>query len=337
MGYIDAFNHFYPEKFFTKLLQTSSGAKDVLKITAEIPIIHDLQARLRLIESFQDYSQILSLPLPPIETLAGPDQSPELARVGNEGMAELVQKYPDHFKGYVASLPMNAPDHAAREAERALASGANGLQIYTNVNGAPLDEARFLSVFEVAANFNRPILLHPVGFPNAPDYPTENRSKYEIWHILGWPYQTSVAMARLVFSGVMDRFPELKIVVHHLGAMIPYFAERAGAFWEYRCGRTADEEFSSASKRLKKRPADHFKSFYGDTALCGARAATVCGLEFFGPDHVLFASDCPYDPENGPGWIRDGIAILQSLDLGTEERDKVCYRNAERLFGLESS
>ena len=109
MGYIDAFNHFYPEKFFTKLLQTSSGAKDVLKITAEIPIIHDLQARLRLIESFQDYSQILSLPLPPIETLAGPDQSPELTRVGNEGMAELVQKYPDHFKGYVASLPMNAP------------------------------------------------------------------------------------------------------------------------------------------------------------------------------------------------------------------------------------
>ena len=144
-------------------------------------------------------------------------------------------------------------------------------------------------------------------------------------------------MARLVFSGITDRFPELKIVVHHLGAMIPYFAERAGAFWEYRCGRTADEEFSSASKRLKKRPADHFKSFYGDTALCGARAATVCGLEFFGPDHVLFASDCPFDPENGPGWIRDGIAILQSLDLGTEERDKVCYRNAERLFGLESS
>lgn len=125
---------------------------------------------------------------------------------------------------------MNAPDFAAREAERTLANGANGLQIYTNVNGAPLDEARFVPVFEVAANFNRPIMLHPVGFPNAPDYPTESRSKYEIWYILGWPYQTSVAMARLVFSGVMDRFPELKIVVHHLGAMIPYFAERTGTF-----------------------------------------------------------------------------------------------------------
>ena len=269
----------------TKILQMSSGAKDVVKITVEIPIVHDLQARLRLIESFPDYSQILSLPLPPIETLVGPDQSPELARVGNDGMAELIMKYPNHFSGNVASLPMNAPEPAAREAERTLANGANGLQMYTSVNGAPLDEARFLPVFEVAANFNRPIMLHPVGFPNPPDYPTESRSKYEIWHILGWPYQTSVAMARLVFSGIMDRFPELQIVVHHLGAMIPYFGERAGTFWEYRCGRTADEELSSAAERLKKSPADYFRNFYADTALCGARAATICGLEFYGPDH----------------------------------------------------
>ena len=126
MRYIDAFNHFYPERFFAKILQTPSGAKDVVNITAEIPIIHDLQARLRLVERFQDYSQILSLPLPPIETLVEPDQSPELARIGNDGMAELVMKYPDHFTGYVASLPMNVPDAAAREAERALANGANG-------------------------------------------------------------------------------------------------------------------------------------------------------------------------------------------------------------------
>jgi predicted TIM-barrel fold metal-dependent hydrolase len=323
-------------KFFAKVLETPSGAKDVVKITAEIPVVHDLQARLRLIDRFKKYSQILSLPLPPVDTLVGPDRSPELARIGNDGMAELVIKYPDHFAGYVASLPMNAPEAAANEAERVLAAGANGLQIYTNVNGAPLDESRFLPIFEVATKSNRPVMLHPVGFPNAPDYPTESRSKYEIWHVLGWPYQTSVAMARLVFSGVMDRFPELKIVVHHLGAMIPYFAERAGSFWEYRCARTADEEFSSAAKRLKKRPADQFKRFYADTALCGARGATICGLEYYGPDHLLFASDCPFDPENGPGWIRDGMAILGSLDIAPEDREKICYRNAERLFGLRS-
>ena len=110
MRYIDAFTHFFPGKFFTKLLQTPSGAKDVVKITAEIPVVHDLQARLRLINGFEDYSQILSLPLPPIETLLGPDQSPELARIGNDGMAELVMKYPDHFTGYVArDIPNTKP------------------------------------------------------------------------------------------------------------------------------------------------------------------------------------------------------------------------------------
>lgn len=108
MRYIDAFNYFVPEKFFIKILQTSSGAKDVVKITAEIPVVHDLQARLRLIDSFEDYSQILSLPLPPIETLAGPDQSPELACIGNDGMAELVKKYPDRVVEQLA-CPLTYP------------------------------------------------------------------------------------------------------------------------------------------------------------------------------------------------------------------------------------
>src|SRR5215470_19449361 len=116
----------------------------------------------------------------------------------------------------------------------------------------PRCEARFLSVFEVAANFNRPILLHPVGFPNAPDYPIENRSKYEIWHILGWPYQTSVAMARLVFSGIMDRFPDLKIVTHHLGAMIPYFSDRIRYGWQQLGTRTSGENLEEVARRMRK-------------------------------------------------------------------------------------
>jgi uncharacterized protein len=92
--------------------------------------------------------------------------------------------------------------------------------------------------------------------------------------------------------------------------MIPYFGERAGTFWEYRSGRTADEEFSSAAKRLKKSPVDYFRSFYADTALCGARAATICGLEFYDPDHVLFASDCPFDPGE-----RKGLDTLWNGDI----------------------
>jgi aminocarboxymuconate-semialdehyde decarboxylase len=87
-------------------------------------------------------------------------------------------------------------------------------------------------------------------------------------------------------------------------------------------------------KRLKRRPFEYFKDFYADTAVFGSRPATVCGLEFYGADRVLFASDCPFDPERGPGYIRDTIAILESLQLSQEDRDKICFRNAETLLGL---
>ena len=106
--------------------------------------------------------------------MAGPDTTPEFARVANDGLAELVAKYPDRFAGYVGALPMNAPDAAVKEAERILLHGnANGLQLHTNVNGACLDEPRFLPIFEVAAKSGKPILLHPARKPDMPDFPTE--------------------------------------------------------------------------------------------------------------------------------------------------------------------
>ena len=91
-------------------------------------------------------------------------------------------------------------------------------------------------------------------------------------------------------------------------------------------------------KRLKKRPFDYFKSFYGDTALAGARAPTVCGISFFGVDHVLFASDCPFDKEKGRGYIRSTIEVIESLDhLSQADKEKICHKNAEAMFGLKPS
>jgi predicted TIM-barrel fold metal-dependent hydrolase len=132
----------------------------------------------------------------------------------------------------------------------------------------------------------------------------------------------------------MDRLPDLIIVAHHLGAMVPYFEGRVGPGWDQLGKRTSDEDLTLVLKRLKKRPLDYFKDFYADSAVFGSRAATVCGLEFYGADRVLFASDCPFDPERGPGYIRDTIAILESLELSREDREKICFRNAEKLLGL---
>ena len=338
MRYIDAFNHFFPKPLWDRLLSAEGAARGIGMRMRGIPAIYDLDERLRILDMFENYSQVLSLGMPPLEALGPPPVALEFARLGNDGMAELVSKYPDRFVGYVASLPMNDPELAAREAERAFVEGgANGLQVHSNVNGAPLDEPRFQPVFDVAASFDKPILLHPSRGPDMSDYKTETKSKYEIWWTFGWPYETSVAMARLVFSGMMDRLPNLKVLAHHLGAMVPYFEGRLGPGCDQLGARTSDEDLRGVLAQLKKRPFEYFKDFYADTATFGSRAAMVCGLEFFKVDHVLFASDCPFDPEKGPGYIRDTIRVLESIEMPQSTREKICFGNAERLFGLANT
>jgi aminocarboxymuconate-semialdehyde decarboxylase len=338
MRYVDAFNHFFPKRYFERMLELAGGHKDIGKRVRGVPCLHDLDVRFEVMDEFErhNYVQVLSLPSPPIEAMADGKAAVELARIGTDGMADLVARHPDRFVGYVASLPMSDPDAAAREAERAFTeAGANGIQLFSNVKGRPLDSPEFLPVFEMAERHDKPILLHPARGADLPDYRSEDRSRYEIWWTFGWPYETSAAMARLVFSGIMDRLPNLKVVAHHLGAMVPYFEGRVGPGWDQLGARTSDEDLGAVLKRLKRRPLDYFKDFYADTAVFGSRAATVCGLEFYGPDQVLFASDSPFDPEKGPGYIRDTIKVLESIDLDLQARAKINHRNAETLFGLK--
>ena len=337
MRYIDAYNHFFPKRYYDALLETPAGTKDLGKRVRGIPALSNLDERRRVVGMFEDYAQVLSLGLPAVERLWGPDKAPEMARIGNDGLAEIVERHPDQFVGYSALLPMNVPEAAVREAERVLANGANAVQIASNVNGRPLDEPEFWPIFEVIAKSGKPILLHPARTREMPDYPTEKHSKYEICSVLGWPYETGVTLARLVFSGIMDRYPDLKVIAHHLGGVIPYLEGRVGHSWDQLGARTSDEDYASLLKRLKKRPYDYFKDFYGDTAVEGARAATVCGLDFFGAEHVLFASDCPFDKEKGPGYIRSTIAVIESLGLSTADKERVCHGNARRMFGLATA
>jgi predicted TIM-barrel fold metal-dependent hydrolase len=334
MRYIDAFNHFFPKRFFEGVLATPAAQRDIGKRIRGIPALWDIDERLRIVESFPDYSQILSLAMPAIDRLWEAAQAPAWARIGNDELAELVARYPGHFPGYAASLPMNAPEAAAREAERVLRNGANAIQLHTNVDGAPIDQDAFLPIYEIIAKSGRPILLHPIRTREMADYRTEATSKYEINSVIGWPFETGAALARLVFSGIMDRFPDLKVITHHLGGIIPYFEGRVGHSWDQLGARTSDEDYAALLKRLKKRPLDYFKAFYGDTALAGARAPTVCGISFFTPDRVLFASDCPFDPEKGRGYIRATIEVIESLDLTKDDREKICHRNAETMFAL---
>jgi aminocarboxymuconate-semialdehyde decarboxylase len=285
-------------------------------------------------DGFEDYQQILSIATPPIEAFA-PADAIDLARIANDGMAELVQRYPDRFPGFVASLPLNDAEASMRELHRALRDlGARGIQVFSNVNGRPLDRPEYLALFDAMAEYDLPVWLHPYRGAEMPDYATEDRSQYEIWWTFGWPYETSVAMSRLVFAGLFDRHPAIKIITHHLGAMAPYFAGRVGPGWDQLGTRTSGQDYGAVLRRLQKRPIDYFRMFYGDTALFGAYDATVCGLQFFGVDRVVFASDAPFDPERGPMYIRETIGVIDRLPITDAERQQIYWRNAHRLLKL---
>ncbi len=333
---IDLFNHFFPKRFWEEFLNSSYGLKDMGKRVSNIPTIYDLDARFRSMDEFGEYTQLLSLASPPIEIFFGPKDSPRMARIGNDGMAELVAKYPDRFIGFISSLPMTDPAEAVKELNRSVTElGAKGIQLYTNVAGKPLDLPEFLPVFEEAVKMDVPIWIHPARGASFSDYATEQKSKYEIWWTFGWPYETSAAMARLVFSGLFDRFPDLKIITHHMGGMIPYFEGRVGYGWDKLGSRTTDENYEALLASMKKRPIDYFRLFLADTALFGGRAATVCGLDFFGLDNVVFASDTPFEPTPGL-YIRETIKVIESLDLTAAQKDQIYRGNAVRLLKLKS-
>lgn len=332
---IDIFNHIFPKVFFEKMMEIAPAHKDMGKRVRGVPLLYDLEQRLRLIDRFDDYAQVICLPGPPIEALGGPELSPDLARIANDGMAEYVRKYPDRFPGFVASLPMNNPQAMLAEIDRAVKElKAVGVQIFTNVNGRPLDLPEFKPLFAKMAEIDLPIWLHPTRGANFPDYPTEKKSHYEIWWAFGWPYETSVAMARLVFGFYFDEFPNLKIITHHLGAMIPYFEGRVGPGWEQLGTRTSDVDYTSVLKKLKKPHLSYFKMFFADTVMFGSDAGTRCGLDFFGPGNVLFGTDCPFDAENGVRNIRETIRVIDSLPISEEDRKKIYEGNARRLLRM---
>jgi predicted TIM-barrel fold metal-dependent hydrolase len=332
---IDVFPHIFPKPYFERMVKLSQGQSYMQKRTRGVPVLVDLDQRFRIMDRYADYVQVLTLASPPIEAVAGPEAAADLARLANDSMAELVARYPDRFPGFVASLPMNDPDAALREIDRATGDlRATGVQMFSNVNGRPLDEPVFQPLFDRMARLGLPIWIHPARPPSFADYPTETRSKYDLWWAFGWPYETTIAMGRLVFSGLFDRHPDLAIITHHLGAMLPYFEARAGSGLDQLGTRTDDPDDAQALRRLRRRPLDYFKMFYGDTAVFGAHHALQCGLGFFGADRVLFGTDMPFDPEQGPGFIRETIRAMERIRATEEEKAKIYEGNARRMLRL---
>ena len=331
---IDAFCHFVPATFRAYLERLPSG-----KIAAErwqrIPALVDLDTRFRIMDAFDGLIQIPSLANPPIEAFGSPTQTPDVARAANDALAELCARHSDRFPSFVANLPMNNPMAAVEEAERAVRQlGAAGCLVYSNVLGAPLSEGAFRPIFEKAVELDCPVWLHPIRGPDTPDYAAESRSEHEIWFTFGWPYETAAAMARLVFSGIFDALPTLKIITHHLGGLVPYLQGKIAIGFRQAGEGQLDVNPVAEEAGLQRPPLDYFRMFYADTAVNGVRSAFECGLSFFGPERCLFASDAPFDPLGGAHLIRENIHMIESADVGAAERAKIYHSNTARLLGL---
>jgi len=331
---VDAYTHFIPHRFYKEVMSVGSH-KDIGKRMMGVPAIFDLNVRKKVVDKFKDYCQILSYPMPPFELMTkNPKETEEYAKIVNDGFAELCAKEPDHFPGWVAQAPMAAPDAGVREAARAMKMGALGVQIYTNVAGRPLDNPEFEPFWKAMNKTETPIWLHPSRTASFPDYQSETKSKYEIWWTLGWSYETAAAMSRLVFSKIMDRYPKLKIITHHMGGIVPMLEGRIGPGWDQIGARTSDEDYVALRKSLKKRPIDYFKQdFFTDTAVFGGEGATIAGKMFYPLDKIVFASDCPFDPEKGPMYIRETLRLIEKMDWTRQEREQVYYKNLERITG----
>lgn len=277
------------------------------------PGLVDLDIRRRTIEYFagRGYRQLLSISLQGTEDPAVAGILPDLCRAANEELREIVDR-DQALIGALGVLPLALPTAALREVDHIVELGLAGFQVYSSVAGRPLDEPATLEV----------LVRAPV-----PDYLGEESSKLLLFRILGWPYETSLAMVRLAFSGLLERQPQAAIVAHHLGAMIPYFSARI----ESHYSRANDPELTV---ELPRPPMEYLHRFYGDTALNGGPHAVRCGVDFFGAEQVVFASDYPFDNNDGLTYIQSSIDAVEGAGLEPGQMKAVFDGNARRLVRL---
>ena len=321
-----------PEKYRKALYKYSDKFVTERKVQERRPALTDMDLRMQIMEEHPDVQQVLSVTLPPLEEIVNSSKDAvELAKIGNDEMAEMVVKHPDKFVAAIANLPMNDVDDALSEAQRAIKElGFKGVQLYTSIRGKPLSSGEYFPLYQMMSEFDLPIWIHPMRRSSVPDYSTEDVSYHQIFSIFGWPYDTTAAMTRLVFAGVFEKFPTIKFITHHCGAMIPYFAERMVIHYENGLERLGLDYFPG----LLKHPLEYFRMFYADTALNGNASALMCAHQFFGEGHLLFGSDMPYDVQHGALSINKTLQAIENMDVSESAKKQIYEGNAKRLLRL---
>lgn len=305
---IDIFAHILPEKYLAALLEKVKPGLEFREKGNRANC--EIDVRLRLMDRYPDVLQVLTVSLPPVETLVPPGDAVELAKIANDELAELVGRYPDKFYTAVACLPLNDMDAALEETDRAINElGLRGVQIFTNINGEPLDLPKFRPLYEKMASYDLPIWIHP----------WIDRSQPRRETLVDLDYETAVAMLTLVSAGVFQDYPNIKFITHHCGGIIPILEGRL---------RWIEPVIPGEGSVINL--VDHLRKFYGDTAVSGSTAALMCGYAFFGADQILFGTDAPLGPPGG--LTLETIRSVERMDIPDTDKDKIFERNAVKLL-----
>jgi len=280
----------------------------------------DPEARLGLMEKYGIAMQVLSQTTPILLDLSVEDAL-EVCRLSNQDNYALCKAYPDKFVN-VCIFHLVDIKKSMEELDRCINElDCRGVTISSNQEGKGLDSPEFFPFYEKAVEHDFPIFIHGTHWDAPPLMDMEN--SWRFLHIFGWDYDATQALWRLIMGGVLDRFPTMKIVTHHLGNYFPFFVKRIEQNFEWQL-----------SDKLPRHISEYYGNIYGDTAVDGTPGAFPCGYAFFGADRMMYGSDYPFGLEAGEFFIRENLACVKAMPIPDEQKRKILGENAKRLLKI---
>jgi aminocarboxymuconate-semialdehyde decarboxylase len=323
---IDFHNHFYPPEYLDAVRQGPSNVEVTLDAVGNprlhypgdynvaVPGHRDIAYRETVLERAGVKLQVLTFTTPGTH-VEEPRRAAQLARLVNDAFARIVSERGSHFRA-LATLPLNDPDASVAEFERAVGQlGLGGAMLFSNVNGVALADERFWPLYERAAARQAVLYIHPTNPAGV-----EAMTDYWLMPLVGFLTDTTLAAAKLVFSGVVRRFAGIRWVLAHLGGVIPYLAERLDRGYE---------AFAECRRHIDRPPSEHLRRFYLDSVNFDP-AALRLAIDFAGVDRILAGSDYPHQI----GSLEKMLESIKGLGLGPQNEAKILGGNARQLLGV---
>ena len=329
MRIIDFHNHYYPPAYLDALRSGSSAVEVTIDDDGNpriyypgdynicVPGHRDIDYREKVLMDLGVDMQVLTLTTPGthVET---PATAVKFAALVNDAFAEVVRRKPGRFMA-LATLPLNDPASSAKELERACrVLGFRGAMLFSNVNGAGLNEERFWPIYEAANDLGAVLYIHPT-------HPVGVEAMTDFWlmPLVGFLMDTTLAASKIVFSGIPERFPKIRWALCHLGGAIPYLAERLDRGFE---------AFSECRAHISRKPSEYLREFYYD-AVNFSPGAIKLAIAFAGVDHLLAGSDYPHQIGSLPKMLE----TIRDLNIPDADKAAIFGGNAARLLGCEAS